>query len=813
MKFQKIFVFAICLSLILFESCSSVDIPKDKEIRVSDFQIHASFFAAGKFFSIEQMDNQKFLAAVKSSDYENVKKQLENSAVSAKTCDNFHQTALMWACWNSDYKMVKLLLDYQDTYKDSLPWYRKISLLWWLYYQPVTIDKKSVNDKSDNNYMALFCAAYKGDDQLMNLLLAPDADKKKSSYRNAEISERNHDKNGENLLHKMAKSVNAKNMREFLLKSDEYGVKSIRYKSAWSAMYYEKNKNGYTPFHLAILNNDFQMVLLFLELEKYLKRVGNEPIVNIYADLGKQRVYPLYTAYKVRNPDIFRLLLKNQELDIDIRFPDGNAEHDYEHIDDEFRLEKKRQYVFEEQKKNTDTFKTLDYDVSEFSGMYEMRWKWEDPARGNRQGELIVTSAKLNENKSKVIEIIESGTENGVFLEISTAIKRLKELKRNLYDNLSGTGYEEGKDLLELAVKNKVFKTDEKLTLLDWLLGNGYRSLDADNDILYFCLHGANSSNDFFKIAEKLIYSKTRYEDSYSFQRLGRESYVQIMTNPYIRNLDNSWNRLKKLLDTINYEYEFKNEKVQQNITCAVIRSIEPSHGKQNEFPKYAIELFNYFREQYSYEIRIDNSPLCSWFFEIGFDKGVDEILNDEQLAKNLKLNTMFDINNKRFIDLLNDSAEQDEQRKQKIEEWKNRYRVLFPDPVNNINGTKKNKSKSHAKDIIPVNDAKSVPTMEPTSNKKSKKEVKQKNQASTAESINAQQDVKSPSENETNNSQLDGKEDKTTPNQNDVEQKEESDAAKQNTIPKPSSDSDSDKQDKEEVVENSVSQSEIIEQ
>lgn len=705
----------ICFMISLMFSCSSVE-PPDRD---NDFQIHDSYFEKGDFFSIEQMKNQKFISAVKTSDYDRVKVLLESDAVSAKTCDNFHQTALMWACWNSDYEMVKLLLDYQDEYRGNLRWWHKCFLFPWWYYKPVTIDKKNVNDKSDNDYTALFCAAYKGDDQLMKLLLEPDADKgkKKSSPRNAKISERDLDKDGENLLHKMAKSGKASNIRKFLLESD-YSIKSNRYKSSWLAMYYGQNKNGYTPFHLAILNNDSQMVRLFLELEKELKVIGKEPIVNIHANLGKQKVYPLYTAYKVRNPNIFQQLLEDKNLNTKIKFPDGIAEHTYDDIGEYFDLEKKGKEVFEKRKNDTSTYKTFDFDVNIFADMFEKRMDWEK----NKKAELNVSSDAFNLNKSRLAEIIEFGTKDGIPLSFPEIKKEINKLRNNLYGNLNGN--DNGKDLLELAVKNELFSIQEKIYILDWLLdnGDGYSSHDADNDILCFCLSNANSKNQLIEIAEYLITSKWKYKDKYEFQRPGCESYLLVMTNPFIRNNKNPllpYKSLKDLLDKINFEYRFTNEKVEQNILCAVLAISENNlsipHSHQKYFPAYAIELFNYFRMQHNYDIFIDGSPLCSWFFEIGFDEGIDEILEDEQLAKKLRINKSLDKNKKKFIELLKENNPDNVQRKQKFENWTDRYYAIFPelnsDSENNANEPKSKKGWFK-------NKQKGIPTMEPSSNK-----------------------------------------------------------------------------------------------
>ena len=530
----------------------------------------------------------------------------------------------------------------------------------------------------------MFCAAYRGDYDIMRLLL----DKGASLTSQTDI-------HGENLLHKMAKSGKSGNIKS-LLYDVNYGINSPRYRTEWHKMFYEQDKSGFTPLYYAIIKNDSQMVNLFLELENEQKWSSDkgEKIVNIYAKIEKQRAYPLYKAYEVRSYDIFRQLLMDEELDIDIKFPDGNVENDYEHIGERFDLSKMGKSVFEEWKEDSSTYKTLIADKSIFADMFDMRWRWEKV--NNRKGKLEVKSSEIEKRRENLVEIIELGTDNGVQLKSSEdVINRLKELKENLFGDL---GHVYGKDLLELTVMNEKFKTEDKLKILDWLLTNNYYTPNsADKDILYFCLNGADNRNDWFEIGKELIYRVDKYNryngGAYSFNHPGRESYVQIMTNNFIREKI-SWDTLKSLLEKIAHVYEFDTEKVQQNITCAVLGELSPSFGSRKVFPKYAIELFKFFRKQYDDDIRIGNTPLCSWFFKIGFDEGVDEILNDDQLAKSLNVKSLLDMDKKRFIDLLNESNAIDENRKQKIEEWKEKYNKIFSMESNEKEGAKKDKSK-----------------------------------------------------------------------------------------------------------------------
>ena len=681
-NFSNTVVVAMCLlfSLILISACGS----SPNFYRVDDFQISEDSFDVtnpkSKYWrklmhydntvNIEDMNNQKFLRVVKSNSYDryDVVWNLwwnEKKYFSIRACDNYGQTALMWACWNGDSSMVGLLLAL--TSNKGKP------------------DKKYINQTSNNGYTALFCSAFKGDDITMRLLL---------DY-GAYLDSSKKDQHGENLLHKMAKSGKASNMR-LILCDDKYGFKSS-YRSQWERMFYEKDESGYTPFHYAIVKNDSQMVRMLLEIEREAKWSNEEPIVNIYANLGNQRVYPLNTAYWVDNPDIFKLLLEDERLDINIKFYDGNAEHDYEHIDDDFNLAKRGKYVFQEKKKNINTFESYDEENIYFV-MFDKRKNWEDDGR---EGKPEVSSIAFERRKSEVIELIELEDDSGVKLSASERIAKLNILLKELHGVDLGTiGYYYGKDLLELAVKNKCFKTNEKIAMLNWLLKKGYRSSDPNDDILYFCLHNFNGENDFFQIAEYLIRNKGEYGDSYRFERPDRESYVEIMTNPYIRSLKNAWPRLEELLKYIKGYYDFNREEIDKNISCAVLASKEPAYGPQKKFPQYALEFFNFFRDQYSDEIRIGKYPLCSWFFIIGFDTGVDEILSDDKLAKALKLGEPNEYQFKKLLESYSKSSSLDMERQKKIAEWKEKYEKIFPtNPSKNTNRNSSKNTKAGAND------------------------------------------------------------------------------------------------------------------
>lgn len=690
----------------VLSSCSSI--PPNRE---SDFQINDDFFEKGDFSSINQMRNQKFLSAVKSSNYTTVQEMLKSKKVSARTCDNFHQTALMWACWNEDYTMARMLLEYPDEYWDSLSWWKKI--LPWTH-KPNSIDQNNVNAKSylekqgfkdrgyNYDYSALFCAAYKGDDNIIELLLE----------HGAKISEGDRDANGENLLHKMAKSGKASNMK-LILESQQYGINS-KYKTAWQEMYYAPNKNGYTPFHLAILNDDSQMVRLFLELEKMLKKIDKDPIVNNYAELGLQRAYPLYTAYKVRNPSIFKMLLEYKSLNTNIKFPDGNAEHDYDHIDDEFDLEKKREYVFEKSKKDTSTYKIYNDDVNIFSEMFKNRLDQKELVESGKKEKYDVSSDNYKINAHKLIDILEFCTENDKKLTFTETMRKLNKLKIDLYGDLGGIGYDDKKDLLHLVADNKFLSSDKKILLTDWLFDSGYFYLNADDDILYYCLKHASASNkDYLDIGIHLINSLSKYKGRYKTHRPNHEAWVQIMTNDYIRNSLpwNTENGLENLLNKINKNFPFSTGWRNKNITCAVVGMIDENtvpHAKI-KLPTHALSLFKYFKQkgQYNESITIDETPLCSWFFEIGFDEGIDEILKDTELTKCLRLDASYDNhNNKRFIDLLNENTTTDEKRQQKISEWKEKYKKIYPlefETKNLLNTTKNSKeTRSKTKANVP---------------------------------------------------------------------------------------------------------------
>ena len=188
MKFFNIsFVVIVCF---LFFSCQSTYIPEN------DFSVHSQFS--------NNLYNQKLLEAVKNCDLETARICLDEKA-NPSVHDLLNQSALMYACWNSDFPMVKLLCEYR---RKSYP---------------------AVNKISKYKYSALFCAAYRGSYDILSYLISEKNAKlidvkevfDQSSGKMKKIVSVLKDSNDENILHKLSKSKSPINAEKFIEEARE----------------------------------------------------------------------------------------------------------------------------------------------------------------------------------------------------------------------------------------------------------------------------------------------------------------------------------------------------------------------------------------------------------------------------------------------------------------------------------------------------------------------------------------------------------------------------------------------------------------
>lgn len=620
-KSNKCFSFIIVCCVLLTFACETPNVQRDNDFQIADKYFETRPGELEYMYSINQMNNQKFLDLVKDvgnpNRYDEVREEwlLKEKHFTPWATDNYGQSALMWACWNGDYQMAKLLIETTPKKKDN------------------KITRDHINHPSKNGYTALFCSAYCGDDMTMRLLFK----------HGAKLSSSQKDNNGENLLHKMAKSGKASNMH-LILYDEKYGINS-GYRVHWQNMFYEQDKGGFTPFHYAIMKNDSQMVNMLLDFERELKLLNNKDkrcVVNIPAMLGNQSVYPLYTAFKLRNQNIFECLLLQKELDINITFPDEIPEH----ADKDLEKISVKSFGFEEESKDEALkFKSI-YEKNSFEQMFENRLYWDGVS------ELVIAPKDVLDKRNQIIEIVENKNNSWTWIE---AEKELIKLKKELGNDIHVIARDSEHDLLELAVISKTWNLQNKKHLIEWILdkGRGYASKHHDNDIFYYCLNNASEANDYLEIVKYLIENKSVYGSSYDF--IKNDPYVLLMTRPYVRkNLGKlrfeDGNGIIHYLNLMKPYCSFEEHAWDFNIQCAVLAE----NGKPDAYSK---DLFDYFYPQCEEKQLVGGIPLCTWCYRKGFLYGVEKILGDLEMAEYLDIKDAKDATNrkKKLIDYLNE--------------------------------------------------------------------------------------------------------------------------------------------------------------
>ena len=581
-------------ALLLFFSCRTTYITQN------DFDV-APQFAKNKW-------NAKLLMAVKNSDLQTARECLEHKA-KPQVYDCLKQSALMYACWNSDLPMVHLLCEWRNTFL-SIP-------------LPNTVN---VNNTSLYGYTALFCAAYKGNDTILEYLIGKKAQFARVYYQqenqSRKIIEIIKDRNGENILHKLAKSQNANAVQKFIKEHPTFAEEDI-----WQRKSLEKNNNGYTPFHLAVIGGKVELVRLLLSLDKT-KRVLNEG--------ANEYTFPLYTAFEIRNLEIFRLLLEQPKTNIHCPTPLKKTKEEYQAMTVQ---------TFSEKETNAKIL-TRQYSTNFFQSMYVNRLEWEK--RGRRTA-LVIDDSEVMEQYEKFYEFVCDGTKG---------IEDLEKIKNFLGTDLSSASICEGKrfDLLQQAIRTPR-SLEKKLEVLSFLLDSGVssRNLNDSTQALSYALDiAADSGNkDYVKVAEFLIRNHAKYVQSYSLiNPKSNRPWMKFLGNENIRNTL-TWNDIKDILQILNRAVDFTNER---NYVFKYI--IVGNSGSPENNLAYKQELFDYF--YYLLNIKFntplpENKPISIWLYENNFRYGLRRILNDKVMTteiQNIK-NDVYYQNGTRLLDLL----------------------------------------------------------------------------------------------------------------------------------------------------------------
>lgn len=591
MKNKVNIIFLFCCFLFLIVSCKSTYIPEN------DFSVHQDF--------ADNPYNQLLLDAVKNCDLETARKCLDENADPA-VYDILYQSALMYACWNSDFSMVKLLCEYK---KNNVFWLRRIGK---------TVP--DVNRTSHYDYSALFCAAYRGNyDILSYLILEMDAKLidiqdtyDQNINKNIRIVSVFKDSNDENILHKLAKSKSPINTEKFL---SEFSVYKGEY--IWKHMIYEKDKNGYTPFHYAVISDDLNMVKLLLSLDSS-KTVLNSPAGSWY---------PLYTAYQIRNLDIFKFLLEQSETIIDNPIPTKSSSSEPVRMSlQTFSTQESTAYIQSKQ-----------FDPDLFQKMYEARLLWE---QDGMVGNPVVEPLELKQLKDEFYEAVKNPL---------IKVEDLKQLQKKLGSNLFDIGYDKEKDLLQIAIDTER-EDEERIAVLKFLLDNGVKSRNTTDSTqaLSYALTQTNNKKEtiYLDIIKFLIKNHSQYSESYSLNLPNfNRPWMQILSSEYIRN-SLSFEELKEILGIMNKSLDFKDDR--EHIFEYIL-------GKNRTNIKYTDELFNYFFYLLDDVLYVSSDiPIAIWLYQNNYRYGIRKILENPIVADRIKLkNDYYVAENIRFKDLL----------------------------------------------------------------------------------------------------------------------------------------------------------------
>ncbi|MCL2191946.1 MAG: ankyrin repeat domain-containing protein [Treponema sp.] len=253
---MKAKIFVLLLLLFLMNSCGHV-VTGPQGI----FDIDRIYF----WHTRRHASNRDLFDAVRRNDVDGVREALgtRRRGANPNVADNLGQSALMWASWNGMSDIVELLLSSR----------RNVN----------------INRPSRNGYTALLCAAHVGRIDIYRMLI------------NAGADTQARDRNGETVLHKAIRSGNLELVR-FILDSDGSDNNPDR-----NSLIDRPDSLYFTPLHFAVLTGNGRMVNLLLEH-------GADSFFPARGPNG-QNIYPLYSAFHLRQYGVYVSLLKNLQTD------------------------------------------------------------------------------------------------------------------------------------------------------------------------------------------------------------------------------------------------------------------------------------------------------------------------------------------------------------------------------------------------------------------------------------------------------------------------------------------------------------------
>jgi ankyrin repeat protein len=382
----------------------------------------------------------KLFDAVKQFNISAVETALEDDA-NPNVSDKIGQSALMWACWYGQKDIVELLIKHKDTVQREKD--KK-------FKAPLQPDINSTSKKS-YLYTAIHCAAYQGDKDIFKCLI--------NEYK-GKINLKVTDANGENIVHKIAKSGKIE-LLEYMWQDQ---------RNTYNELKDAVDNNNSTPLHIAVRVGNAKMVEKLLEFRA-------DPAI---ASKGQRPIYPLYSAYRSRQYNIFVLLLtymKPEDID-KVYYPEATNEE---------RLEDYLKRI--EAPEGTDSVKPLQQKYS--LSLWRRR---HNGATGKKDNPIAIPEF------TQAVEEFHKAVREGEDLEV------VRDLAQNIIDDATEDLQSVEEPLLISALKNN------KQDVVEYLLKAQYKTR-TENDLLCTAAELARQDPAYNRILKFLLKDISKHED------------------------------------------------------------------------------------------------------------------------------------------------------------------------------------------------------------------------------------------------------------------------------------------------------------
>ncbi|GHV90052.1 hypothetical protein AGMMS50268_05550 [Spirochaetia bacterium] len=539
-----------------------------------------TYYSPQSWFEVDKAKYQKeqdwaLFDAVKNFDVSGVERALDNKA-NPDVADRLGQSALMWACWNEQPEIVNALITYKNKPRKPRP---------------------HINNGSSKNYTALLCTAIQGNRDIFIMLM--DAYKDDNAVKAK-------DDTGEGVLHKAAKSGNPEFVN-YIIGTYINGKRILSIN--------EKDKNGYTPLHLAVLAGDESIVDILLD---------NKADPMLYAEFAeqgkpKQRIYPVFSAYTLRNYAVYVSLLKHIE---------GTKGRTIKAVleditdDDGKRLTSLIQKI-----KNESVSEELKYYIGSLERKYNgsPNDQIEEPEFADAKE--IFYAAVKNENTS-ISEVQEKGD------------RILRYIDK--YGPRGPTG-----DLLLIqAVENNSIPT------VEYLLKNGFKTT-PQNNLLVTTTRLAKSKTEYHKLLTFLLDNIERYPAIKQLNGKDTDGNTAlrylVQNTAYLNTLE--WAYIQRIFDLYHGQalLPIKNS-IQEWVVVDIIKSGMETPDKISRYRNRMFEYLYKLYIQYNPDYRANREDfVIHYAFNQGYYEGVEYLIK----AGGINLEIPDDIDNKTLENMI----------------------------------------------------------------------------------------------------------------------------------------------------------------